>query len=335
MYLILLGLLLTAVAAPAIVLHIARFSRHAKPVVPLSVAQIELRERLEKHIHHLAFAIGERHIWQPASLRKAADYLRQQLAVSGKEVHTEEWDEQEGRSVLNLFVEWPGRREPALFLVVGAHYDTVPGTPGANDNATGIAALLEIAAAMKTVEPDIGLRLVAFVNEEPPFFQTERMGSVHHAQMARARGEQLVGMFTLETLGFYTSESGSQSFPSPLLRLLYPSRGNFLAMVGDFRSAGLLRDGLAAFRQNSDFPTEGLAAPASLPGVGWSDHWSFWQQDYPAVMLTDTALFRYPHYHTDADTPDRLAMDEYTRVADGVVRMIRTMIFTDSAGNIE
>jgi Zn-dependent M28 family amino/carboxypeptidase len=204
-------------------------------------------------------------------------------------------------------------------LVIGAHYDSVSGCPGANDNASGVAALIELA---RIVRPDTGrrtIRFVAFANEEPPFFMTDAMGSVVYARACRARGERIVGMFSLETIGYYTSDRGSQQYPGPaLFHRLYPDTGNFIGFVSNFASRRLMREAGREFRRRTTFPSEGVAAPAGVPGIGWSDHWSFWQQGYPAVMITDTAPYRYPHYHQVSDTPDKLNYDSYARVVMGL-----------------
>jgi Zn-dependent M28 family amino/carboxypeptidase len=162
------------------------------------------------------------------------------------------------------------------------------------------------------------VRFVAFVNEEPPLFQTEQMGSVRYARRARQRGENIVGMLSLETIGYYSREKGSQSFPTALLRPFYPSRGNFIAFIGTLSSRSLLRRVLASFRLHSDFPAEGLTAPAWVTGVDWSDHWSFLREGYPAIMITDTAIFRYPWYHTAGDTPDKVNYTAMARVTAGL-----------------
>jgi hypothetical protein len=231
----------------------------------------------------------------------------------------------EGRTVRNLAAELPGASRPEEVVLVGAHYDSVDGSPGANDNASGVAALLEIARLLRETPPARTVRFVAFVNEEPPFFQTEAMGSRVHARAARGRGERIVAMLSLETLGYYTGEPGSQTFPTPLLRPFYPDRGDFVAFVGNLASRRLLRQAVAAFRRHAPFPCEGLSAPAWITGVDWSDQWSFWQEGYPALMVTDTALFRYPHYHGPGDLPGRLAYPQLARVTAGLAATVAAL----------
>jgi Zn-dependent M28 family amino/carboxypeptidase len=168
------------------------------------------------------------------------------------------------------------------------------------------------------------VRFVAFVNEEPPFYRSEQMGSRVYARRSRERRDHIVAMLSLETIGYYSDEPGSQLYPFPL-RFFYPSTGNFLAFVANLGSRGLLREALASFRRNAQFPSEGVAAPAFIPGVDWSDHWSFWQESYPALMVTDTAPYRYPHYHTLQDTPDKLDYERLARVVMGLHGMLRDL----------
>ena len=209
-------------------------------------------------------------------------------------------------------------------IIVGAHYDSVPDCPAANDNGTGVAALLEIARLLAGQRYARSVRLVAFANEEPPFFYTEAMGSAVYAARARRRGERIEAMLALETLGWYTDQPGSQRYPFPF-SLFYPDRGNFVGFVGNLPARGLVRRALAAFRASTPFPSEGVAAPGGMEGVHWSDHWSFWQAGYPAIMITDTALFRYPHYHAATDTPERLDYPSLARVTLGLAEVVAAL----------
>jgi hypothetical protein len=165
---------------------------------------------------------------------------------------------------------------------------------------------------------------VAFVNEEPPFFQSEQMGSVVYAKRCRQRNEKIVAMLTPETIGYYSDERGSQKYPG-MLGMFYPKVGNFIAFVGESSATELVERCVESFRHHTKFPSEGGAAPASIEGVGWSDHWSFALQNYPALMITDTAPFRYPHYHTPQDTPDKVDYDRAARVVAGLVRVVREL----------
>lgn len=301
-----------------------RAQRAALPVAELSEQQRQLAERLRAHVEMLASHIGERNLWHYAGLESAADYIETQLRATGWPVALQEY-RTEQQPVKNLALEIPGNTHPDEIVLVGAHYDSVVGSPGANDNGSGVAVLLELARQLTDSRPSRTLRLVAFVNEEPPFFKSRAMGSLVYARTARTKGDKIVAMICLETLGYYSQQRSSQQFPAPLLRFYYPDRGNFLAFVGNFSSRQLLRNSLADFRRQSRFPAEGLIAPGWLTGVDWSDHWSFWQAGYPAIMLTDTAPFRYPHYHSRQDRPDKLSYPEFARAAEGIIAMVRQL----------
>ena len=288
---------------------------------PLAPGERELVHRLKVHVRELAVHIGQRNIWTPGSMEAAAAYIEATLAGLGHAPARQEFPVL-GRTCLNLEVELPGHEEPEEILVVGAHYDTVPGSPGANDNASGVAALLELARLLRQEQPGRTIRLVAFANEEAPFYYSEEMGSRRYASRCKERREKIVAMFSLETLGHYSDASGSQGYPFPL-GLFYPQTGNFLAFVGNIPSRPLVRRAIRSFRQQASLPSEGIAAPGLVTGIGWSDHWSFWQEGYQAIMLTDTAFFRSAHYHTARDTEEKL---DYQRLARAVSGLARTLV---------
>jgi Zn-dependent M28 family amino/carboxypeptidase len=221
----------------------------------------------------------------------------------------------------NLEVEITGTSRPGEIVVVGAHYDTVVGTPGANDNTSGVAAVLALARRFSNRKPDRTIRFVAFVNEEPPFFQSKRMGSRVYAKRCRERGENIVAMMSLETIGYYDDSPGSQKYPPPF-GLLYPSKGNFIGFVGNVGSRALVQKVVGSFRRNEKFPSEGGAFPAFIPGIGFSDHWSFWQEGYSALMVTDTAMYRYPYYHHPDDTLDKIDFERMARVVRGLEKVV-------------
>jgi Zn-dependent M28 family amino/carboxypeptidase len=239
--------------------------------------------------------------------------------------------EDNGKVYHNLEVEIPGTTKAAEIIVIGAHYDSVMGSPGANDNDTGTASILALARRFARQSPARTLRFVAFVNEEPPFFQTEKMGSWIYAkncrQQSSGRGsDNIVGMLSLETLGYYDDAPGSQTYPLGLLDLIYPMTGNFIAFVGNLSSNRLVRQVVKSFRQHAKFPSEGAVLPDITSGAGWSDHWSYWQQGYPALMVTDTAPFRYPYYHTAEDTPDKVNFERLARVVAGLECVIADLV---------
>jgi Zn-dependent M28 family amino/carboxypeptidase len=283
----------------------------------------ELADRLRGHVGALAGSIGERNVWRPQALHAAADYVRCAFAQAGCNVGSQRY-EVEGVPCENLEVVLPGVSCPAEIILAGAHYDTVPGSPGADDNASGVAALIEIARALVPLALHRTVKLVAFVNEESPFFYTRRMGSSVYARAARRRGDDIRVMLSLEMLGCYSDAPQSQAYP-PLLRWFYPDRGNFLALVSNLRSRRALQEVVHAFRSCSDFPVQHLASPAFVPGVAWSDQVSFWHAGYRAVMATDTAFYRYAHYHAASDTPEKIAYAPMARVVDGLAGAIATL----------
>jgi hypothetical protein len=301
---------------------IALKPRVARPAFgPAARAEVApLRDRLRDHVQALGGRIGERHLGRPAALRAAAEYIRDIWERLGFSV-TEEAFQVAGRPCANLWVEIRGSTRPEAVILVGAHYDSAPGSPGANDNGTGVGLLLEMSRALKAQSLPRTVRFVAFVNEEPPYFQTEAMGSRIHAVRARQRGDRIEVMLSLETLGYYADQPGSQRYPPPF-GMFYPDRGNFLAVVGNLASRRQVVDFLRHFMAASDFPVEGVATFERIPGIDWSDHWSFWQEAYPALMLTDTAPFRYPEYHSAHDLPDRVNAHQFARAAHGIIQAV-------------
>ncbi len=274
--------------------------------------------RLRARVEYLAGQIGERHVLRMDALEASREYIEAEWRAQGYCVNRQ-WYEAGGRQCANLEIERPGGARKNEILVIGAHYDTVPGSPGANDNGSGVAALLEISRLFWDAEPSMTVRFVAFVNEEPPFSFSPLQGSYVSARAARERGDDIRLMVALETIGFYSDEPGSQLYP-PLFRLFYPSAGNFIGFVSDFRSWRMMRRLARAFRAGSDFPLEHAATFRSIPGVSWSDHWSFWEHGYRAIMVTDTAFYRYAYYHTGEDTPEKLAYPQFARATDGLFR---------------
>ena len=294
------------------------------PLPPLTPKQVDLRDMLRRDVEKLAGEIGERNIPRYPALTAAAEFLEVSLAQNGYEVRRQGYG-LAGVTCYNLDVEIPGSDRADEIVIIGAHYDSVEGSPGANDNATGAAAVLALARLLAGEKTSRTLRFVEFVNEEPPYFQSPAMGSVVYAKQCRQRGEKIIAMLSLETIGYYTEERGSQHYPFPF-SLFYPSTGNFIGFVGNTLSAGLVRDVVASFRSHAKFPSEGGALPGAIPGIGFSDQWAFWQEGYSGVMVTDTAPFRYPYYHTREDTPDKVHYDHLARVVAGLERVIGDIV---------
>jgi Zn-dependent M28 family amino/carboxypeptidase len=290
---------------------------------PLTQEQRALEQELRSAVQTLAGRIGERNVFHHDKLVMAANYIRATLAASGYEVRRQPYTVA-GKICENIEVEVRGSRRPDDIMVIGAHYDSVQGSPGANDNGSGVAAMLALARAFAKTQPTCTLRFVAFTNEEPPFFQTAHMGSRIYAQRSRERGERIVLMLSLETMGYFSDEPGSQHLLFPL-NLIYPSTGNFIAFVSNGENGAWVQRLIGSFRRQAQFPSEGGAMWGLIPGVGWSDHWAFWKEGFPAVMLTDTAPFRYPAYHSNDDTPEKVQYDRLARVVSGLYAVIREM----------
>jgi Zn-dependent M28 family amino/carboxypeptidase len=279
------------------------------------------RDRLALNIHCLATEIGPRNIYHCPSLSRAAQYIESALCEAGY-VPTRQTFEAKGKSFSNIIAEKPGTDATGDIFVVGAHYDTHKDSPGANDNGSGIAAMLELARAVSGERPRKSIRFVAFTNEESPFTRTRHMGSYVYAQACRARSDKIIGMLCLETLGCYSEEPGSQWLS--LGGLLLPGRGDFLALVGNLGSKPLLHLCSKTLRAESPIRVRSLSFPGELPGVRSSDHWSFWKSSYQAIMATDTAPLRYKHYHRATDTPDKIDFEWLERVVDGLIRVVRS-----------
>lgn len=262
---------------------------------PLNQQEIILRNLLQEDVKKLADEIGERNANNYQRLNAAVDFLQTGLSQAGYQVKQQEY-KINGKSYYNLVAEKIGIEKPNEIIVVGGHYDSVFGSPGANDNGTGAAATLELARIFARQKSNRTIRFVEFTNEEPPFFWTEDMGSLVFAKQLKKQNENVVAMLCLETMGYFSALIDSQKYPFPI-GLFYPNQGNFIAFIGNINSGELVRKAIASFRRHTQFPSEGAVLPSGVPGVGWSDHWSFWQQGYPAIMVTDTAPYRYIYYH--------------------------------------
>jgi Zn-dependent M28 family amino/carboxypeptidase len=275
---------------------------------------------IDETLSYLCDDLGPRHVHDPTTYA-ALDAARVWFVARLEDAGYEDVDQQVymvgDKEVANVSVEIPGTERPEEIVVVGAHYDTIPDCVGANDNGTGLATTLFLARYFADKPQPRTLRFVFFVNEEVPFFHTERMGSYVYAERCAADGDDIVAMLCPETLGYYSDEPGSQSYPGHL-EVAFGDVGNFLAVIGDSMSSDLVRGFVRGFRDTVKFPCEGAVLPRYIDGVGWSDHWSFWQFDFPAIMLTDTAPFRYPHYHTSQDTPDKVDYDKLARAIHGI-----------------
>jgi hypothetical protein len=316
-----IAVILVAITAAALLLYRAfrmpgRSYRGAAPP-PARELVVELR----RDVHALAGTIGERNIvTAPEAFAEAATFIEDALRGAGYAPQRQTF-EIDGVPCANIEVEIRGTTNPNDIVIIGAHYDTVAGSPGADDNATGVAALLAIARRFAREKPARTVRFVAFANEEPPFFTTDQMGSWVYAKRSRERGEHIVAMISFDAIGFYSDAEGSQQYPA-MLEAVYPSTANFVAFASNISSRGLLQQCVDVFRRHATIPSEGGALPEDIPGIGWSDQWSFWRHGYDAVMVTDTALYRNPHYHTRSDLPDTLDYEALARTTEGLLAVI-------------
>lgn len=287
-------------------------------------APASMAQNLERHVR--AIASSEHNTAHPKALEASARYIESTLSALGLKVARQEF-KADGQTVRNIEVVLGSGKPAQRVFIVGAHYDSAPGAPGANDNGSGSAALLELARLFKPLQLNAGteLRLVFYVNEEPPFFTGPDMGSMRHAKAMREQKQPIKGVWILETIGHYSKARNSQRYP-PGLEKLFPDTGDFLAIVSTTESKQLVDRTLAAFKAASDFPAQGLAAPSSMAGVTLSDHASYIRYGFPALMFTDTAFMRYPHYHTAQDTPDKVDYASLAQVVQGLSKAIPALM---------
>ncbi|MEW5906236.1 MAG: M28 family peptidase [Elusimicrobiota bacterium] len=281
-------------------------------------------ERLRVHVEKLAGELGERHFFgaRLPKLKEAERYITAEFKKCGYSVSRQPYTVF-GVEVANVEALRPGTDTRAPYYVVGAHYDTAE-NPGADDNASAVAVLLELSCRLSKDPAAAPLRLVAFTNEEPPFFRKDTMGSAVYVSSALARGDRPLGGVVLEMLGYYKEERFSQKYP-PLIGPFLPNRGDFLAQVGDLRSQGLSKALAPAFRRGTGLPLVAVTLPAFVPGVDFSDHRNFWAAGLPAVMFTDTAFYRNHNYHLDSDLPDTLDYARMAAAADGLEAALRAL----------
>lgn len=287
---------------------------------PSSVDVMPLR--LREDVEALTTRFHPRDWRHAGNLDRCADFVAQRFGEAGAVVEYQGYAVQgrEYRNVIGRFGAGGGPR-----IVVGAHYDAYGEMPGADDNASGVAVLLALAELVGAHAPDLAVDLVAYTLEEPPFFDTPHMGSAVHAASLAAGQSACLGVIVLEMVGFFSDEPGSQGYPSPLLRLMYPGRGDFIAVVSRWDQGGWIRTVKAAMQGTTALPVHSLRSPSFVPGIDLSDHMSYWPHGIPSLMVTDTAFYRNPHYHTPADTPEKLDYRRMAQVAVAVFEALRTL----------
>lgn len=303
-----------------------------------------LQSNLKTHVIELAQKIGFRNTIQYEGLNRARDYIVESFESLGYKVELERYTVVQRRGfdlygpektlpvveVANVIAQKQGDTDEKLIL--GAHYDTVIGTLGADDNASGVAALLELARLLKDSQHRATIKFIAYVNEEPPYFQTEEMGSFVSAELSAKRREKVLGMISLECIGFFSDAANSQKYPAPL-KYFYPDQGNFVSFVGNRASRTLVKRSIEAFRRANVLPSEGASLPEVIREIGFSDQWSYWIRGYKALMVTDTAHLRNPNYHTMQDTADSLDYDRMSRVVEGMLQVSHELAELRSDGS--
>jgi Zn-dependent M28 family amino/carboxypeptidase len=301
------ALLLVFGSAPCVALP---FVKAVPPMVPPPAIDPAL---LRAHVHALTSDFHPRSHEHPENLDRAAAYIRAEL---GKHARVEEQTfVVSGSTYRNVIATLgPDTKER---VVVGAHYDSALGFPGADDDASGVAGLLALAEPLARSPLKVRVELVAFTLEEPPHYATANMGSVHHAKRLREEGATVRAMLSLEMIGYFSDESGSQHFPSPLMGLIYPTTGNFITLVARGDDRDLTRKVKASMMGATDLPVRSLNGPTIVQGVDWSDHRSYWAEGYPALMVTDTSFLRNVRYHTPADTIETLDFARMAKVVQG------------------
>ncbi len=258
-------------------------------------------------------------------LNISADYLFTEFSRHTSHVEFQEYSVW-GINYKNV-IAYIGENDCGKTYIIGAHYDSFAGLPGADDNASGVAGLLELARLFSAIKPPCKIQIVAYSLEEPPYFRSTDMGSYHHAKKLKEENLSVAMMLSLEMIGYYSDKKDSQQFPLSLLKYIYPSEGNFIALVSNFSNFSLTKKLKKGMIKASPLPVYSINAPAIIPGIDYSDHRNYWHFGFPAAMITDTSFYRNKNYHTEADTWDTLDYAKMAMVVDGVYSIvINTMI---------
>ena len=278
-------------------------------------------DTLRAHVERLANTDKPRTYDNIKALNAAAAYIKQQFEEHSEYVREQSYkvDYREYKNIICSFGPTDGER-----IIIGAHYDVCMDQPGADDNASGVAGILEIARLLKSEAPRLKYRidLVAYTLEEPPYFRTEYMGSAVHARYLQDKGIKVKAMICLEMIGYFTDEEKSQEYPIGLLKLFYPTKGNFIAIVGQLGKGGLTRKIKRGMRAGAAIDVRSINAPRFVTGIDYSDHLNYWKYKYDAVMITNTSWYRNANYHMGTDTPETLDYDRMAEVVKGVYQAV-------------
>ena len=285
-------------------------------------------EALRTHVEFMCANVARRHHARPATLKLAANYIEENLRASGARVVVDEF-EVDGQRYRNVIGRFGATGLPQI--VLGAHYDVDEDSGcGADDNASGVAGLLALAANLGKMPPTKAVEIVFYTLEEPPYFATAQMGSRRHAAQLAQAGAQPALVLVLEMIGYFDQAPGSQRYPLPGMGWLYPQTGNFIALAGEFSAAQLTAETKQAMISSMRLPVHSINAPAWVPGMTFSDHASYWQHGIPAQMLTDTAFYRNPNYHRTDDRPETLNYQLMAQAMVGVASAVRHFDTKDS-----
>jgi Zn-dependent M28 family amino/carboxypeptidase len=279
-------------------------------------------ERLRRDVVALSETFHPRDWTHPENLNRCADYIAAEMKAAGATVEMQDYTVG-GETYRNVIGRFGARKDKTI--IIGAHYDSCGDTPGADDNASGVAGLLELARLVGKDEPDCGVELVAYTLEEPPFFGGPQMGSAIHAASVAPRKDRIIGVIVLEMIGYYSDEPGSQAYPVAIMKAHYPDKGDFITVVSKWNQGGWISDVKAGMKGTTDLPVYSFRGPASLQGVDFSDHRNYWPHDIPALMVTNTAFYRNRHYHTPQDTADRLDYGRMGKTVVGVYEAVRLL----------
>jgi hypothetical protein len=312
-----MGLLLIGLAI--VLLPVTVWAMITQPLVPGAKTESSLSAvdpaRLKAHVSMLSVTLAPRDHGHPQNLDRVAAYIAKEFKKATETV-SEQPFQVYGQTYRNVSAFFgPDTRER---IVIGAHYDSAGELPAADDNASGVAGLIELAHLLGKAPLKTRVELVAYTLEEPPYFRTQHMGSAVHAASLKQQNIPVRLMLSLEMIGYFTDAPNSQSFPVNILNLFYPSQGNFIAVVGKIGQGAAVRRIKRAMRSASPLPVYSINAPPALPGIDFSDHCNYWDAGYNAAMITDTAFYRNSRYHSAQDTPDTLDYQRMAMVVQGV-----------------
>lgn len=288
------------------------------------MSAFDCTNNLKQHVKYIATEIGERHVRKPLALHRTADYIRQEWTAMGYEVKQQKFITR-GVKCENLEITMQGQYNPDEYILICAHYDSSKDCPGANNNATGVAAMLELSRFFSNNNPGCSIRFVALANENPNYYGTEKSGSWHYARQADQRNDNIRTAITLESLGYYSNDKNSQLYPF-LMGMFHPKRGNFLAMSSNFGSMTAMYKFAKYFRKHSNFRLETMVLQNLIPTVKWRNSSSFWLNGFPAFTVSDTAEYRYPFYNSSRDTSEKIDYQCLTFVTQGLMRAMTELV---------